>query len=113
VLRRRELDGAGACIASQTGLAYQTFAEGESVTGIYRRRVTLACGRFAMIDDGLGFRLVPWQPALERRLGRQVSGVADGGGRIAWSFGRRRARSIAMDGPRRQSQCGHPAWARE
>jgi len=89
-LRRRELNAAAARIASETGLTYETFAEGETVAGVYRRRVTLASGRFAMIDDGLGFRLVPWQPALERRLGRQVSGVADGGGRIAWSFGRRR-----------------------
>jgi type IV secretory pathway VirD2 relaxase len=89
-LRRRELNAAAAQIASETGLTYETFAEGESVAGVYRRRVTLASGRFAMIDDGLGFRLVPWQPALERHLGRQVSGMADGGGRIAWSFGRRR-----------------------
>ncbi len=26
---------------------------------------TLASGRFAMIDDGLGFQLVPWSPSLE------------------------------------------------
>ena len=77
-------------IASETGLANQSFAEGEAVMGVYRERVTLASGRFAMIDDRLGFRLVPWQPALERHFGRQVSGVTDGGGRIAWSFGRRR-----------------------
>jgi hypothetical protein len=28
-----------------------------------------------MIDDSLGFQLVPWRPALEQRLGLQVSGV--------------------------------------
>jgi len=28
-----------------------------------------------MIDDGLGFSLVPWQPVLEQRLGRQVTGA--------------------------------------
>jgi type IV secretory pathway VirD2 relaxase len=89
-LRRREINGAAAQIASETGLTYETFAEGETVGGVYRKRVTLASGRFAMIDGGLGFRLVPWQPALERHLGRQVSGVADGGGRIAWTFGRKR-----------------------
>ena len=32
--------------------------------GVYRQRVSLASGRFAMIDDGLGFQLVPWRPAL-------------------------------------------------
>ena len=35
----------------------------------------LASGRFAIIDNGLGFELVPWKPALEEQLGRQVSGV--------------------------------------
>jgi hypothetical protein len=29
-----------------------------------------------MIEDGLGFGLVPWKPALERHLGKQVSGLA-------------------------------------
>jgi len=51
--------------------------------------VTLASGRFAMIDDGLGFRLAPWRPALEQRIGRQVSGVTTPGG-VEWSFGRKR-----------------------
>ena len=37
--------------------------EGEHVSGIYRQRVTLASGRFAMIDDSLGFQLVPWRGA--------------------------------------------------
>ncbi|MER8798121.1 DUF3363 domain-containing protein [Mesorhizobium sp. M0984] len=32
--------------------------------------VSLASGRFAMLDNGLGFRLVPWQPMLEGRIGQ-------------------------------------------
>ncbi len=67
--------------------------EGEHVAGIYRQRVTLASGRFAMIDDGFGFCLVPWTPALERHLGRQVAGVADCAG-VDWSFGRKRGLGI-------------------
>ena len=47
-------------------------------------------GRFAMIDDGLGFQLVPWRPALEQRLGQQVSGTLTPGGGIDWSFQRKR-----------------------
>jgi hypothetical protein len=38
---------------------------GEYVAGTYRQRFALASGRFAMIDDGLGFQLVPWSPSLE------------------------------------------------
>jgi hypothetical protein len=29
-----------------------------------------------MIDDGLGFQLVPWSPSLESQLRPHVSGVA-------------------------------------
>ena len=89
-LRRRELDTAGAKISAETGLPYHSVAEGESIAGVYRQRVSLASGRFAMIDDGLGFSLVAWTPSLERQLGRQVSGVVRSGSTIDWSFGRKR-----------------------
>ena len=81
---------ASAKISAETGLPYHSVAEGESLAGIYRQRVSLASGRFAMIDDGLGFSLVAWTPSLERQLGRQVSGVLRSDGMIDWSFGRKR-----------------------
>ena len=89
-LRRRELDDAATKLSAETGLAYQRAAEGERVSGVYRQRVTLAAGRFAMIDDGLGFQLVPWRPALEKELGREVRGVMAPGGNVDWSLGRKR-----------------------
>jgi type IV secretory pathway VirD2 relaxase len=89
-LRRRELSDVAGKIAAETGLVYRPSPEGEHVAGIYRQRLTLSSGRFAMIDDGLGFQLVPWRPALELELGRQVSGVMLGSGRVDWSFGRKR-----------------------
>ena len=33
----------------------------------------------SLIDDGLGLQLVPWRPALEQYLGRQLSRVAMSG----------------------------------
>ena len=89
-LRRRELDAAVAKLSEETGLAHHPSGEGEYVSGAYRQRITLASGRFAMIDDGLGFQLVPWRPALEQQLGRQVTGVMMPGGRVDWDFGRTR-----------------------
>ncbi len=89
-LRRRELDAVGAKIAGETGLAYRQTAPGEKVAGVVRQRLALASGRFAMIDDGLGFRLVPWATSLEQQLGRQVSGVVRSGGGIDWTLGRKR-----------------------
>jgi hypothetical protein len=92
-LRRRELDLAVSRITAETGLAHRPLAEGEYVAGTYRKRLSLASGRFAMIDDGLGFSLVPWRPALERELGCHVSGIARAGG-IEWTFGRQRGLGI-------------------
>jgi hypothetical protein len=93
-LRRRELDEAAARLSAETGLAHHPSAEGEHVSGVYRRRVTLASGRFAMMDDGMGFQLVPWRPALEQRLGHSVTGVMASGGNVDWNFGRKRGIGI-------------------
>jgi type IV secretory pathway VirD2 relaxase len=93
-LRRRELEDAAAKLSAETGLAYQPAVEGEHVSGVYRQRVTLASGRFAMIDDGLGFQLVPWRPALEKELGREVRGVMALGGNVEWSLGQKRGLGI-------------------
>jgi hypothetical protein len=89
-LRRRELEAAAEKLSADTGLPYRPAAAGQPVAGTYRRRIDLASGRFAMIDDGLGFALVPWSPSMERHLQREVSGIVRADGGIAWSFGRRR-----------------------
>jgi type IV secretory pathway VirD2 relaxase len=88
-LRRRELDAAAAKLADETGLVHRPSGEGEFVAGTFRQRVMLASGRFAMIDDGLGFQLVPWRPALKHHLGQHVSGVMLPDGSVAWSFARK------------------------
>lgn len=90
MLRKREVQALGEELALEIGRPFSPSASGEYVTGTYQRRFTLASGRFAMIDDGLGFQLVPWSPTLEKQLGRHVSGVARSDGGIDWSFGRKR-----------------------
>lgn len=92
-LRRRDLAQAGQRIARETGLAHEPAASGEAVSGIFRRRLALASGRFAMIDNGLGFQLVPWSPSLERHRGGQVDGIA-GPGAIDWTLRRDRGPAI-------------------
>jgi hypothetical protein len=93
-LRRRELEDVAVKLSAETGLSYQPAAEGEHVSGVYRQRVTLASGRFAMIDDGLGFQLVPWRPALDKELGREVHGVMAPGVNVEWRLGRKRGLSL-------------------
>jgi len=89
-LRRRELDSVGSELAADTAMPFRKLAGGEHVVGAYRQRLILASGRFAMIDDGLGFQLVPWSPSLERNLGKHVSGIIRADGGVDWSFGRQR-----------------------
>ena len=89
-LRRREVDAVAGQLAKETGQPFKPAESGEYVAGTYRQRLTLASGRFAMIDDGLGFQLVPWSPSLDKQLGRHVSGVARDGGGVDWDFGRKR-----------------------
>jgi type IV secretory pathway VirD2 relaxase len=89
-LRRRELNALSERLETETGQTALKPTAGEYIAGTYRRRFDLASGRFAMLDNGFGFQLVPWSPSLERHLGCHVSGVARGDGGIDWSFGRKR-----------------------
>ncbi|SIQ87664.1 MULTISPECIES: VirD2 family relaxase/mobilization nuclease [Paracoccus] len=89
-LRQREVDALGEKLAAETGMPFNRAGSGEYVAGAYRQRLALASGRFAMIDDGLGFQLVPWSPSLEKQIGRHVSGVARDDGGVDWEFGRKR-----------------------
>ncbi|WP_291557695.1 DUF3363 domain-containing protein, partial [Comamonas sp. SCN 65-56] len=61
--------------------------------GIYRRSVMLASGRYAMLDDGMGFSLVPWKPVIEQRLGQQIATTMRDGV-ASWDMGRGRGMSI-------------------
>ncbi len=88
-LRQREVEALGEKLALQTGRPFSKAGTGDYVAGTYRQRFALASGRFAMIDDGLGFQLVPWSPSLEKHIGQHVSGVSRGAGSVDWSFGRK------------------------
>ena len=89
-LRRRELDEAAKDLSAEIGLPHAPSKAGEYVAGTVRQRITLASGRFAMIDNGLSFQLVPWSPSLDRQIGKHISGVMRAGGGVDWSFGRGR-----------------------
>jgi type IV secretory pathway VirD2 relaxase len=89
-LKEREMERVTLAIAARTRLTPQPTILGQTVAGIYREKVTLASGRFAMIDNGLGFQLVPWRPALEQKLGQHVSGTITPNGGVDWNIGKNR-----------------------
>lgn len=89
VPRRRELNRVGATMAKELGLDYAEAKSGEQIDGLYRRPIDLVSGRYALIEKSREFTLVPWQPALERGRGQEVSGLMRGEG-ISWFIGRQR-----------------------
>jgi hypothetical protein len=94
-LQRQEAERVGRQVATERGLAFQPINSGETVRGKLVGSTQLASGRFAMIDDGRGFSLVPWRPVLENEIGRQVTGVMRGGD-ISWQFGRARGLGVGL-----------------
>ncbi len=86
-LRDRELSEVGKAIQKETGLVHHHLRDGRRVDGVYRRSVQLASGRFAMLDDGVDFSLVPWRPVVEHRLGKQVSAIVSGSS-VTWEMTR-------------------------
>ncbi len=89
-LERGDIDRQVEKLAREIGLPHHQPLPGEYVMGTVRERITLASGRYAMIDDGLGFSLVPWTPSLDNQIGKHISGVMRGDGGVDWSFGRKR-----------------------
>jgi len=93
-LERLEVERVGHQMARERGLTYMPANAGEYVSGRLAGVASLVSGRFAMIDDGLGFQLVPWLPMLERHIGRQITGLARDDGSIEWTLGRNRGLSL-------------------
>lgn len=89
-LKGSDLEATAQRLSSEMGIPYNPSKSGEYVMGTVRRQLNLASGRYAMIDNGLGFALVPWSPSLDKQIGKHISGVMRGDGGVDWSFGRGR-----------------------
>jgi type IV secretory pathway VirD2 relaxase len=89
-LRDRELAIVGQALRNETGQIYRPLVEGLHIRGIYRQSLQLVSGRFALLEDGLGFSLVPWRNVIEQRLGHPISAVVRGQS-VSWRIGRQQA----------------------
>ena len=88
-LQRRELLRIGAQLSRELGMPFAETESGARISGVYRWSVDTMSGRFALVEKSREFTLVPWRPALDRHVGKSVSGIMRGEG-INWSFGRGR-----------------------
>lgn len=86
-LRERDVKIAAKAIEEATGLLHRPVPDAGRVSGVYRRSTQLVSGRFAVLDDGTNFSLVPWRPVIEQRLGQALTAVVRPCG-VSWQFGR-------------------------
>ncbi|SIR71406.1 DUF3363 domain-containing protein [Pseudacidovorax sp. RU35E] len=85
----REVEQHGRALEAETGKVWRAVQDGVRAQGTYRTSVQLVSGRFALLDDGHGFCLVPWRPVIETRLGQALS-VTVRGSTVNWEVGRSR-----------------------
>ena len=92
-LREGEVARVGGEMAGSKALPFRAATDGETVTGRFTGTVQLSSGKFALVEQSHEFTLVPWRPIIERQLGREVSGIVQGGS-VSWQLGR--SRGIAL-----------------
>lgn len=88
-LREREVAHIGAQMAEAKGLPFRAVMDGERVSGKFTGTVQLSSGKFAIVEQSHEFTLVPWRSVIDRQLGREVMGVAQGGS-VSWQLRRQR-----------------------
>lgn len=88
-LGQYEVDDLGRRLQAETGCQYRPARLGENVAGVYRATIQLVSGRFSILDDGVGFSLVPWCSEVEKYLGRQVFAIVKNTSQgISWKIGK-------------------------
>lgn len=92
-LRRRELLRVAAAWSAELQLPFAEAQEGARIAGRVHRRIDLAAGPHAVVENGREFSLVPWRPVLSRAVGREVSGIMRRGS-VSWTIGRERGLEI-------------------
>lgn len=90
MLQRRELLREGEALSDKLGKSFVEAKVGDGIDGTISRRIDLASGRFALVENAKEFTLVPWRSVLENQLGRTASGIMRVDG-ASWRFGRGRA----------------------
>lgn len=68
------------------------------MTGTFTGAAQLSSGKFAIVEKSHEFTLVPWRPVIDRQLGREVSGIVQGGS-VSWQLGRQRGLGLSPSNP--------------
>jgi hypothetical protein len=86
-LRARDVEQTARVIETHSGLVRRPIADGQTASGVYTRSVALVSGRFAILEDDVGFCLVPWRPFTYKRIRQSVTAVVRGSAPLGSSAG--------------------------
>jgi hypothetical protein len=87
-LQELSLKQAASEVEKQTGLSHRPAKPGQEIEGMFKQVYQSANAKFAIIERGHEFSLVPWKPSLERIRNRQIQLSMSPGGGITWTRGR-------------------------
>ena len=88
-LEAGEVARAGAELAATKPMQFRAAADGETVSGTFTGTVQLTSGKFAIVEKSHEFTLVPWRPVIDRQVGKEVTGIVQGGS-VSWQMGQKR-----------------------
>jgi hypothetical protein len=92
-LEGREVARAGAELAANKPMPLRAAGDGETISGTFTGTVQLTSGKFAIVEKSHEFTLVPWRPVIDRQLGKEVTGIVQGGS-VSWQLGRPRGLAL-------------------
>lgn len=93
-LETLDLDGAAKGLSESLGKPYTQAPESGRISGTYREAIVRPSGKYAVIEKSKDFTLVPWREAMDRNLGKSISGAVKGQ-TISWTLNKTRGQSIS------------------
>lgn len=78
-LERREVSRVAKQLQKELGLSYQPTVSGDRLKGQVSKTIKMASGRFAVVQKGKEFSLVPWRKAMQMRKGKGLDIVSGKG----------------------------------
>jgi type IV secretory pathway VirD2 relaxase len=89
-LLRSDLNDAATALVAELEKPYRSSPMSGAIKGHYLKSIDRPSGRFAVIERGRDFTLVPWRDVMDRRLGQSISGHIHRG-KISWTVTRGRS----------------------
>lgn len=83
-------------ITKATGLDYAPLRPGEELQGTFESTYKTSNAKYAVIERGHQFALVPWSRELDRQRYRQIQIAMSPGMELSWTRGRSRGLGISM-----------------